>query len=160
MTLKHITNAICTILFLASCNSKPDEKDKIFQAVPSMSDGIGGTFFSLYKHNKYEFCDGDFMDPGCNTGTYKLVGDTLTLIDLKLNDHVRSTRFIIYRFSEVDSTYWKGKYSNSSLNWRDLKARDSLTGFGDVYELDEKSNPRTNANYWYVIRLDILKNYR
>ena len=160
MTIKHITKAICIILFLASCNSKLDEKDKIFQAAPNMSDGIGGTFFSLYKNNKYQFCDGNFMDAGCYTGTYKLIGDTLTLIDLKLNDHVKSTRFIIYRFSELDSTYWKGKYSDPGLNWRDLKETDSLNGFGDIYELDESNRPRINVNYWYVIRLDKLKNYR
>ena len=158
--IKHIANAICIILFLVSCSAKLDEKDKIFQAAPNMSDGIGGTFFSLYKNNKYQFCDGNFMDPGCYTGTYNLVGDTLTLINLKLNDHVKSNRFIIFRFSEVDSTYWKRKYSNSGLHWNDLRMNDSLNALGDIYELDEKNRPRTNVNYWYVIRLDKLKNYR
>lgn len=158
--MKHITKAISIILFLASCNSKLEEKDKIFHAAPNMSDGIGGTFFSLYKNNKYQFCDGNFIDPGCYTGTYKLVGDTLTLIDLKLNDHVKSNRFIIFRYDKVDSEYWKRKYSNSGLNWRDLRRTDSVNGFGDIYELDKNDMPRTNVNYWYVIRLDKLKNYR
>ena len=124
MNLLNMTSAIFMVLFFASCHYRLNEADKIFHAAPSMSDGIGGTYFCLYKNNKYEFCDGDFMDPGCYQGDFKLAGDTLTLVDLRLNDHVKSNRFIIYRFSEVDSTYWKTKYPDADFNWRELKKND------------------------------------
>jgi hypothetical protein len=146
-----------TILFLIiSCGSKLNDKNKIFHAGPNES-GIGATFFSLYKGNYYEFCDGDFMNPCCYSGNYRLNGDTLTLENLILNERVKNNRFIIYRFNEQDSSYWKNKYPESS-DWKYSKVSDSLRGFlGDIYELDEKNIPRKNVNYWYVIRLDELR---
>lgn len=163
--MRHINKiAILIILNLSfSCSIKQKgedklkEEDKIFHAAPSDS-GFGATFFGLFKNNKYEFCDGDFMDDGCYTGDYELNGDTLTLHDLKLNDHVRSNRFIIYRFDEQDSTYWKKKYPTSNEDWTELKKSDYLRGnSGDIYELDKNNQPRTKVNYWYVIRFDQLK---
>lgn len=150
--------AILIILCISfSCSVELKEEDKIFHAAPSDS-GFGTTFFSLYKNNKYEFCDGDFMDNGCYTGDYELKGDTLILHDLKLNDHVRSNRFIIYRFVEQDSSYWKKKYPKSNEDWKELRKSDSLSGnSGDIYELDKDNQPRTKVNYWYVIRFDELK---
>ncbi|MCD1117814.1 hypothetical protein [Chryseobacterium turcicum] len=143
-------------LYFISCEPKLTDKNKIFHAGPNES-GFGGTFFSLYKDNYYEFCDGDFMNHGCYSGKYKLNGDTLTLEDLKLNDNVKNNRFIIYRLSEQDSLYYKNKYPKAS-NWKESKESDSLRGFqGDIYELDKNNVPRTNVNYWYVIRLDKLK---
>ena len=125
---------VLLLFSIISCGPNLSEENKIFHAGPNES-GFGGTFFSLYKDNYYEFCDGDFMNPGCYSGIYKLDGDTLTLEKLKLNDHVKSNRLIIYRFSEQDSTYWKNKYPKSD-NWKESKESDSLRGFeGDIYEL-------------------------
>src|SRR4051794_25595657 len=63
-------------LSLVSCKHfgkqiKLREEDQIFHAGPVES-GFGVIFFGLYKEDKYEFCDGNFMDPGCYTGGYSL----------------------------------------------------------------------------------------
>lgn len=98
------------------------------------------------------------MDPGCYTGEYKLNENILTLKNLKLNDHVKYNRFIIYRYAEQDSTYWQKKYPNSLSEWEQLKQSDLNSGSdGDVYELDNDDNPITDVTYYYVIRLDKLK---
>jgi len=147
------------VAFAYGCgtNIELKEEDKVFHAGPNMS-GFGGTFFGLYKNNIYEFCDGDFMDPGCYTGEYELNGNILTLNDLKLNDHVKHIRFIIYRYAEQDSTYWLKKYPNSSSDWKQLRQSDLNSGSeGDVYELNNNDNPVTDVAYYYVIRLDKLK---
>lgn len=156
-----ITNI--TLLFLMSflfgcvTNVELKEKDKIFHAGPNMS-GFGGTFFGLYKNNIYEFCDGDFMDPGCYTGEYELNGNILTLKNLKLNNHVNYNRSVIYRYADQDSTYWQKKYPNSSSDWEQLKQSDINSGSdGDVYELIDDDKPVTDISYYYVIRLDKLK---
>lgn len=152
-----------SILFLMtlflSCESELElkEEDKIFHAGPNMS-GIGATFFELYKNNIYNFCDGDFLDYGCYKGKYELNNNILTLSGLKLNDHVKNNRFIIYKYADQDSIYWKRKYPNSSLGWRKLKQSDIKSGSeGDIYELDNNDKPRIMAPYYYVIRMDKLK---
>ncbi len=145
------------ILFIISCkNYEQNKENEVFFAGPNES-GFGGTFFTLYKDNSYKFCDGNFMNSGCYSGEYKMNGDTLTLENLKLNDHVKSNRFIIYRLNEQDSAYWKKKYPETE-DWKSSRESDSLKGFqGDVYELDKNNVPQTQVSYYYVIRLDKLK---
>lgn len=146
------------MFFMYGCDTyiKLKEEDKIFHAAPNMS-GFGGTFFGLYKNNIYEFCDGDFMDQGCYMGEYELNGNILTLKKLKLNDRVKYNRFIIYRYSEQDSTYWQKKYPKSSSDWEQLKQSDKNSGSdGDIYQLDNEGNPVMDLTYYYVIRLDKL----
>lgn len=150
---------ILMMSLLCGCDNNIELKaeDKIFHASPNMS-GFGGTFFSLYKNNIYEFCDGDFMDPGCYTGEYELNGNILTLKNLQLNDHVKYKRFIIYRYAEQDSTYWQKKYPNSSYDWEQLKQGDINSGSeGDVYELDHNDKPVRDVPYYYVIRFDKIE---
>ena len=156
--IKHIAALfIASLIYGCRTNVELKDEDKIFHAGPNMS-GFGGTFFGLYKNNIYEFCDGDFMDPGCYTGEYELNGNFLTLKDLKLNDHVKHNRFIIYRYAEQDSTYWQKKYPDSSSDWKQLKQSDINSGSeGDVYELDNNNKPVTDVTYYYVIRFDKLK---
>ena len=134
--LKH-TFLLLTLISIFSCEAKLDEAkldkaDIIFHAGSNVS-GFSGTFFSLYKHNKYKFCDGDFMDPGCYTGDYILKGDTIILKKLKLSENVKSNRFIIYRYTKMDSSE------------------------GDIFELDEYNNPKRDEPYYYVMRHDKLK---
>lgn len=148
---------IILIFLLFSCQKYQQTKEnEVFFAGPNES-GFGGTFFTLYKDNSYKFCDGDFMNPSCYSGEYKIIGDTLIFENLKLNDHVKNNKFIIYRMSEQDSTYWKNKYPESD-SWKESKESDSLRGFqGDVFELDNNNIPQTKVKYYYVIRLDKLK---
>lgn len=156
--LKLLIFSFATLLML-SCrpNIQLKEEDKLFHAGPNIS-SFGGTFFGLYKNNIYEFCDGDFMDPGCYTGKYTVDGNVITLLDLKLNDHVKYNRYIIYRYSEQDSTYWLNKYPKASINWKNLQQDDIKSGSeGDIYTLDERNTPMTEVDYYHVIRYDKLK---
>ncbi len=83
-TMRNIIVVVSILSALTSCKTeiKVDEKDKIFHAGPANS-GFGAIYWELYKDNKYQFCDGDFMDYGCYTGLYSISGDTVTLHDLK-----------------------------------------------------------------------------
>ncbi len=161
-TLQSIAIVFLTTSILTSCKSEltVDEKDKIFHAGP-VNSGFGVIYWELYKDNKYQFCDGDFMDPGCYTGLYSLSGDTVTLHDLKKHDGIPTNRFIIRRYSDMDSSYWAWKCRNTKTEWKDLRRSDSLSGSeGDIFPLDEKNEIVFNKNDYFLIRLDSLKNYR
>ena len=137
-----------------------DEKDKIFHAGPVQS-GFGGIFWGLYKENKYQFCDGDFMDYGCYTGLYSISGDTVTLHDLKKHNGIPTNRFIIRRYSDMDSSYWVWKYPDNKTNLKSLRHNDSIIGStGDVFPLDEHNKIKHDRDNYFLIRLDSLKNNR
>ena len=151
-----------TALILSGCKAKikENEKDKIFHAGP-VNSGFGGIFFGLYKDNKYEFCDGDFMDAGCYTGLYNLSGDTIILHDLKKHNGIPTNKFIIRRYSDMDSSYWLWKYPDQKMDWQSMRHQDSSIGStGDVFPLDEMNKIKIDRNNYFVIRLDSLKNNR
>jgi len=153
---------LLTALILSGCKAKikENEKDKIFHAGP-VNSGFGGIFFGLYKDNKYEFCDGDFMDAGCYTGLYNLSGDTIILHDLKKHNGIPTNKFIIRRYSDMDSSYWLWKYPDQKMDWQSMRHQDSSIGStGDVFPLDEMNKIKIDRNNYFVIRLDSLKNNR
>jgi hypothetical protein len=136
------------------------EEDKIFHAGPVQS-SFGTIFFSLYKDNKYQFCDGDFMNDGCYTGEYTLSGDTLLLYDLKEHKGIPSDRFLIRRYHDMDSSYWQWKYPDHKGDWTGMRRSDSLRGAdGDVLYLNSKGEIVLEGDNYFLIRLDSLKNYR
>src|SRR5687768_207910 len=145
---------------LTSCQPKVREEDKIFHAGPVHS-GFGVIYFGLYKGNKYQFCDGDFMDPGCYTGYYSLSGDTVTLLDLKQHDGVPTNRFLIRRYHSLDSSYWQWKYPEEKGSWRGMRDKDTSAGSsGDIFPLETTGEiVHDKANY-FLIRLDVIENYR
>jgi hypothetical protein len=157
-----------TILFLSvlslltSCKTeiKVDEKDKIFHAGP-VNSSFGGIFWGLYKDNKYQFCDGDFMDYGCYTGVYTLSEDTVILHDLKKHNGIPTNKFLIRRYSDMDSSYWIWKYPDYKSEWQSMRHRDSSIGStGDVFPLDETNKIKFDKNDYFLIRFDSLKNNR
>jgi len=161
-TLQTIRKTLLTALILSGCKAKikENEKDKIFHAGP-VNSGFGGIFFGLYKDNKYEFCDGDFMDAGCYTGLYNLSGDTIILHDLKKHNGIPTNKFIIRRYSDMDSSYWLWKYPDQKMDWQSMRHQDSSIGStGDVFPLDEMNKIKIDRNNYFVIRLDSLKNNR
>jgi hypothetical protein len=136
---------------------KVKEEDKLFHAGPVTS-GFGGIFFGLYKNNKYQFCDGNFMDPGCYTGDYSLAGDTIILYDLKKHTGIPSNRFIIRRYRDMDSSYWQWKYPDHKDEWESMRQQDSLSGTtGDIFPLNQKGDIVFDRNNYFIIRLDKLK---
>lgn len=144
-------------LILSSCN-RVNEKDKIFHAGPSRS-GFGVIYFGLYNNNRYQFCDGDFMDPGCYTGKYSLSGDTIILDNLKIHKGIPSNRLLIRRYAEMDSTYWQWKYPDYADKWQDMKKSNLMQGAeGDVLTLDNNGRIAFDPDNYFLIRFDKLKN--
>ncbi len=161
-TFRNITLLISILSVLASCKTEivVDEKDKIFHAGPVYS-GIGVIYWGLYKDNKYEFCDGNFLDYGCYTGLYSISGDTITLHDLKKHNGIPTNKFIIRRYSDMDSSYWKWKYPDNLTDWKNLRSSDSSIGStGDIFPLDENNKIKFDKNNYFLIRYDSLKNNR
>jgi hypothetical protein len=161
-TIQNIIVVTSILSSLTSCKTeiKVDEKDKILHAGPVHS-GFGAIYWGLYKDNKYQFCDGDFMDYGCYTGLYTLSGDTVVLHDLKKHEGIPTNKFIIRRYSAMDSNYWTWKYPGNQTDWKELRHSDSLIGStGDVFPLDEKNNIKFDKDNFFLIRLDSLKNNR
>ena len=147
---------------LTNCRTqiKVKEGDKIFHAGP-VNSGFGGIFFGLYKGNKYQFCDGDFMDPGCYTGLYNLSGDTIVLLGLRKHTGIPTNKFIIRRYSDMDSSYWIWKYPEHKTDWEIMRQNDSSKGStGDIFPLDEMNKIKFDRNDYFLIRLDSLKNNR
>jgi len=150
--------AVTTIWIACRSQSQVKEEDKIFHAGP-VNSGFGVIYFGLYKGNKYQFCDGDFMDPGCYTGDYSLSGDTIILYKLRKHSSIPSNRFLIRRYSHMDSTYWQWKYPNSKDDWRSMRQSDLLRGAdGDVLYLNQKGETVLERDNYFIIRLDNLKN--
>ncbi len=161
-TLKFFINFLLTAVILTSCKAqiKVNEKDKIFHAGP-VNSGLGGIYFGLFKGNKYEFCDGDFMDAGCYAGLYNLSGDTIILHDLRKHKGIPTNKFLIRRYTDMDSSYWAWKYPEQKIDWQILRQNDSLIGStGDVFPLDEMNNIKFDRNNYFLIRADSLKNNR
>jgi hypothetical protein len=162
MTSNKTFPFILLVLLWTSCKTHPKvrEEDKIFHAGPVQS-GFGGIFFELYKENKYKFCDGDFMNPGCYTGFYSLSGDTIILKELKKHDGIPTNRFIIRRYFDMDSNYWQWKYPRHKNSWQFMRHNDFLMGStGDVFPLDQEGKIVFDRNNYFLIRLDSLKNNR
>lgn len=148
------------VISLASCRrrSNPKEVDKVFFASP-VNSGFGVMFFSLYKGNEYQFCDGDFMDPGCYTGFYTLSGDTIILDELKQHKNIPTNRFLIRRYYEMDSIYWLWKYPDDKHKWKEMRRTDSSIGsIGDVFPLDSKGKIVFDRNNYFIVRADNLDN--
>lgn len=158
----HISIFFAVITISTACQSKSQvkEEDKIFHAGP-VNSGFGVIYFGLYKDNKYQFCDGDFMDAGCYSGNYSLSGDTIILYKLRKHSAIPSNRFLIRRYGDMDSTYWQWKYPNSKYDWQGRRQSDLMRGAdGDVLHLNQKGEIVLEKDNYFLIRLDNLKDYR
>jgi hypothetical protein len=154
--MQKITANILFILFFTSCTHL-NEEDKVLHA-SLVEGGIGsGIYFGLYKGNKYQFCDGDFLDHGCYTGEYNLSGDTITLYNLKQHIGIPSNRFLICRYDKLDSIYWQWKYPSLKNDWREMRKSDSLSGAeGDILPLNKKGELVLSKDNYFLIRYDKL----
>jgi hypothetical protein len=161
-TLKTFLLIMSAGFMLTNCKTqiKVKEEDKVFHAGPVYS-GFGGIFFGLYKGNRYEFCDGDFMDAGCYTGLYNLSGDTIILLDLRKHNGIPTNKFLIRRYNDLDSSYWIWKYQEHKTDWQSMRHIDSSIGStGYIFPLDERDKIKYDRNNYFVIRLDRLQNNR
>jgi hypothetical protein len=148
-------------ILLIACRTqiKVNEADKIFHAGP-VNSGFGVIFFGLYKNNIYQFCDGDFMDPGCYTGVYDLIGDTIVLHDLKNHRGIPTNKFLIRRFENMDSSYWQWKYPDNKNEWQVMRDRDIRRSTGDIFPLNSQGEMVLSKDDYFLIRFDQIKNNR
>lgn len=158
--MRKITFVLPILCLLTSCRTviEVDDKDKIFHAGP-VNGGFGVIYWGLYKDSIYQFCDGNFMRPGCYTGRYSISGDTIILQNLKKHHGIPTNRFVIRRYSDMDSNYWAWKYPYQQTDWITQRHDDSLCGStGDVFPLDKKNKIKIEGDNYFLIRLDSLKN--
>ena len=158
----YIIFLLSAVTIWAACKTqlKLKEEEKIFHAGPAVS-GLGGIYFGLYKDNKYEFCDGDFMDNGCYTGNYGLSGDTIILYELKEESGMPTNRFIIRRYQDMDSVYWQWKYPDHKNDWENMRHTDSAIGStGDIFPLSQTNEIVYDGYTYFHIRFDELKSKR
>jgi hypothetical protein len=158
-TLKPFLCLLAATLMWTGCRTqiKVKEEDKIFHAGP-VNSGFGGIFFGLFKDNKYEFCDGDFMNPGCYTGLYTISGDTIILLELRKHDGIPTNKFIIRRYRDMDSSYWIWKYPEHKINWQSMRNNDAIGSTGDIFPLDKMNKIVYDRNHYFLIRMDSLQN--
>ncbi len=141
-----------------SCQVEVNEDEKIFHAGPLYSD-YSGAYFSLYKGNKYQFCDGDLVDSECYTGNYRLLNDTIVLHELAKLEGIPGNRFLIRHYSKMDSSYWQWKYPGSNEDWERMRHMDVMTGAtGDVLPLNQQGEIVFDRVNYFVIRQNELKN--
>jgi hypothetical protein len=157
--ISYIACLLCVLCIIcASCQVQVNEEDKVFHAAPLNAD-LGGSYFSLYKGNKYQFCDGDFMDPGCYTGDYHLLSDTITLHKLKKHFGISTNRFLIRHYKDMDSSYWQWKYPGDDDEWERMRHMDMMSGAtGDVLPLSLEGEIVFDRVNYFVIRMDEMKN--
>jgi len=157
LLLLSFVMALSACLTFTSDEIRGDE-GKVFHAGPS-TPGIGSLYFGLYSDKTYQICSSGGIGQSCYSGNYELNKDTLTLKNLNKDIHLNSSRFLIKRYSEQDSTYWKWKYReyNNVHTWSEYKWEDSVIGgTGDVYQLN-KQNETMKDDIHFIIRLDSLK---
>ena len=151
---------LITVLTCCSLNQDFDAKNKIFHAAGA-SGGVGGIYFALYKNNKYEICESGGIGETCYEGNYTVIGDTIILEELSEKSYIKNNRLLICRYDKLDSTYWQWKYPTNANHWRDMKWRDlAMDNSGDVHQMDNQNKLILDPTYYFVIRLDSLKNYR
>ena len=82
-------------------------------------------------------------------------------IDLKKHSGISTNKFIIRRYSDMDSSYWFWKYPDHKIDWQLMRQNDSSVGStGDVFPLDELNKTKFDRNSYFLIRLDSVKNNR
>ena len=154
------TSLLSLMTLFFSCTSPVNEKDEIFFA-GGASGGIGGIYFALYKNNKYEVCETGGIGKTCYYGNFKLSDDTITLLNLSKDCYIKNNRLLICRYKDQDSTYWQWKYPRNAKQWSVMKRRDlDLSNVGDVHQLNNQNRVVLDPTYYFIIRLDSLKNYR
>jgi hypothetical protein len=142
MILKIHFYILLVIFLFGSCLSPGDvhrEEGKIFHASISGSGSVGGLYFGLYKDHKYQICSTGGIGQDCYNGEYRLNNDTLTLLNLDNQIHLKSNKLLISHYNQVN-------------------AEGNL---GEVFQLDSNNNKITGKlETYFVIRLDSLSNYR
>ena len=126
---------------MSSCLPASDlhkEEDKIFHACIPDGGAVGGLYFGLYKDHTYQICSTGGIGQDCYEGKYLLNQDTLILIDLDKEIHLKSNKLLISRYHEE-------RYGN----------------LGEVSQLDSLNHKIIgNTEIYFVIRIDSLENFR
>jgi len=138
MTIKKVQPFIFLSCFSFSCFPSSDvhrEQGKVFHACIPNNGAVGGLYFGLYNDHQYQICSTGVVAQTCYTGKYTLSNDTLTLLDLSSEIHLKSKKLLIKRY---------------------LQPKDS--DLGEVVQLDGENNQlQSKTDTYFVIRLDSLQ---
>ena len=149
-------------VLLSTCwkkTSSAKEEEAIFHAGPTPAEsGFGTKFFTLHSDGQYQFCEGDFIHPGCYTGDFILSGDTITLLGLRKHSAIPVNKFLIIRYAQQDSSYWKWKYAEQKGGWKSQYHSDTIIATGDVWPLEQNGKLVSDRKNHFIIRLDSLNN--
>lgn len=138
MVTKKVQVFIVFAILLPSCftfsSDEHREEGKIFHACIPDSGAVGGLYFGLYNDQRYQICSTGGIGQTCYTGKYLLNNDTLTLVDLDRDIHLKSNKFLIKRY---------------------LQPRNC--NLGEVVQLEENNEQLQNEiDTYFVIRVDSL----
>jgi hypothetical protein len=129
------------LVSISSCIPSGDvhrEEGKIFHASIPSSGAVGGLYFALYNDDTYQVCSIGGIGQKCYEGQYTLHQDTLVLMNLSKEIHLKSNRLLISRYPAEQ---------NGSL--------------GEVTQLDLSNHKIVGTNEThFVIRMDSLTKLR
>lgn len=147
---------------LTSCLPKSDESreaGKIFHAV-NAGGGVSNIYFSLFKDKSYQICLTGGVSQDCFEGSFQLNGDTVSLHNLPGDLQLKFSKMIIRRYDQMDSSYWRRKYSKSD-DWQVMRDSDKRTDtIGDILSLSTSWNVQFEKPQYFVILLDSLSRFR
>ncbi len=135
-----------TILFFVflSCGEKENNyksENIIFQATTQGNSVAGNSTIQLFSNKDLRICNSGGIGQDCYVGKYQITNDTLSFFDLVGNTGLISDRFLIIRYSEQDSLYWKDKKKNKYSNWEGIKKEILSSGYsGEILPIDSSNN--------------------
>lgn len=135
--------AILFFVFL-SCGEKSNKfksENIIFQATTQGNSVVGNSTIQLFSTKDLRLCNSGGIGQDCYVGKYQIANDTLSFFDLFGNTGLISDRFLIIRYSEQDSLYWKDKKSNEYSTWEDFKKETLSSDYlGEILPIDSNNN--------------------
>jgi len=113
----------------------------IFQATTQGNSVVGNSTIQLFSTKDLRLCNSGGIGQDCYVGKYQIANDTLSFFDLIGNTGLISDRFLIVRYSEQDSLYWKDKKNNEYLTWEDFKKEILSSDYlGELLPIDSDNN--------------------
>lgn len=134
------------ILFFAfiACGEKATKfksENIIFQATTQGNSVAGNNTIQLFSNKDLRICNSGGIGKDCYIGKYQITNDTISFFDLVGNTGLISDRFLIIRYSEQDSLYWKVKKNNEYSTWEDFKKEILSSNYlGEILPLDSGNN--------------------
>ncbi len=127
-----------------SCGEKVNRfisENIIVQATTQGNSVVGNSTIQLFSTKDFRLCNSGGIGQDCYVGKYQIANDTLSFFDLVGNTGLISDRFLIIRYAEQDSLYWKDKKNNEYSTWEDFKKETLSSDYlGEILPIDSGNN--------------------